>query len=500
MMTEGLMSKKPLSLEGTMLINYVFTNASKHWNNYVRKILHSSLEIHLPNYYKHKHSVLPKQYHPYDKNLLKYLQYLVQSVKKFVVDSQKVKRLFFYWVSSRTVLQPLKTHMFMWTPLPIPGIDFRRDASVYLNLHTHFHLNMTFHHIYFSANTFDKCSLGSLSLRSTKEKSTIFLYCGIVPSFILYLSFSKIKMHINCKFFVTFTSIISHSIIDCCKIQSYPVKSKNSGVPTKSVIRFFTSESYLLQYQLQVERFQRLTIFTLISNHELIEVYDGPGILYNVLEPYVPTNEGGKLLQYTTTTFRSVISLCTENNPMSNFIHVLYEAIMSMNTQKVIYVKKKNDVQITSERELNYTEIAIIRFKTVLHYFLNITVLQMNYMGKNHSSCGFAGMTSYDIAGNETLKRLSTICHHNNNQDYKHGNTYSQESQMLLVMYSYKKYSNFSLILSVTTSQCKATRIITCELPHDPSSQESIYYFSVRKHKCLVLQVDHGQTSMLLFK
>ena len=387
MISEGGISNKPLSLEERMLKKNVFTNASKHWHHYVRKLLHSLLEIHLPNYYKHNYFVLPNQHHPYDKNLLKCLQDMVQFVMKFVDGSQKVKRLLFYWVYSRILLKPSKTHMFIWTPSPITGTRGRGHALVYLNLHPHFHLNITFHFIYFSANTFNKCFFGSLLVSDIKGiskcriASTIFRYCGIVPSFTLYLSSNKIALHINSKFFVTFSSIISLSIIDSCKIQSWLVGSKTSVAPT-SVTKFVSPRSYLLQYQLQVERFQRLNILCNISNYELIEVYDGPGTLYNMLKP---TNKVDKLLLYTTTTFQSFISLFTRKNPLSDNLVVIYKTIMSMNTQKVIYVKKNHYVQVTSERELNNTEIAIIKLKTVLHHISNITVLQMNYMGKNHS-------------------------------------------------------------------------------------------------------------------
>ena len=68
MISEGGISSKPLSLEEIMLRKYVFTNASKHWHHYVRKLLHSLLEMYLPSYYKHEQSVSPNQYHPNDKN------------------------------------------------------------------------------------------------------------------------------------------------------------------------------------------------------------------------------------------------------------------------------------------------------------------------------------------------------------------------------------------------------------------------------------------------
>ena len=39
---EGVTAKKCVSLKETVLNKYVFTNASKHWNHYVRKLVYSS--------------------------------------------------------------------------------------------------------------------------------------------------------------------------------------------------------------------------------------------------------------------------------------------------------------------------------------------------------------------------------------------------------------------------------------------------------------------------
>ena len=122
----------------------------------------------------------------------------------------------------------------------------------------------------------------------------------------------------------------------------------------------------------------------------------------------------------------------------------------------------------------------------------------MNYIGKNHSSCGFAGLTSYDIYTNGTFEKISTICHNNNYQEYKCRNIYTQNSEMLLVLYSYQQYSKFNLALSVSTSQCKTTTIDICEFEHDPFHLESNIFFLVNNQKCVVLQLNYGQGNMSL--
>ena len=505
-------SKKILSPGGNMFKKYVYNNASKYWNHYVRKLLYNSLEIHLPKYnnpvvFIRKYispfsgevvNITQYKYHRCDKSHLTCLVYLVQSAKKLVISSRHIKEL--YVGNSKTLIEPLKMRSFAWTSVPygvIVGIRYQGLAYSYFNLHSYFHLNVTFHYIYFSSNTFFKCSFGKITVSSgdfIKGPKNInkFKYCGIVSSFTLYLSSNKVQIYMSSKWYVTFRSILSHSVIDAYKLSSYSVKSKNPVAPVSMMI-FFMSKLFLLKYQLQVEHFERINILCNISTYDMIEVYDGPGTLYNMLEPSVFESD---LVIYTTTTFQNVIFLSTRNNTLFNTVFMKYNTTMILKTHREFFVDVNEHVQMTSQTELNNTEIKLVIFKTQAHSFLNITIHQIKFKGENQYSCGFAGITSYDITGNGTYKKISAICYNNE----KNRNVYTQSSIMLLVMYSYKKYSNFSLNLSVSTTQCKATIINICELPHDPLSLESTSYFSVRKHNCIILQLDHGQLNMSIYR
>ena len=499
--SEGVTLNETTSLEQTVLKQYVFSNASKHWNHYVRKLLHNSLEIYFPNIIKY-HSmasfVEAGRYIPYGRSVLLYLKYLPPHTKQVVVKLNQVK--FMRDLVAHLLQTPLQTYRFSFHSLPItlrrtkPGHRF----SLYYVLHPNFHLKIFAHYIYFSSNSFFKCYFGKLIVQSflhhTKTISFRFKYCGIVPSFILYPPSHRLKMVLAVGYQVNFDSLITHSVIDSSKIISYQVKSNNTETSV-SVIKLLTSESYFLRYELQVERYESIYISINIEQTHFIEVYDGPGTLYNILKPFV--SENGKLL-YTTTTFQSVMFLFTKNNTFSAL--VTYKTTMCMTLNKMVYVERNQSVLITSEIELNNAEINIMNFETRKELFLNITIHQMNYKGSNHSLCGFAGITSYDINTNGTFKKISTICHSNNNQENQYRNIYTQNSVVLLVLYSYKKYSNFSLVFSVSTSHCRAATMDICELEHDALSLKSNRLFSIRKNKCLILQHDYRQANISFFK
>ena len=336
------------------------------------------------------------------------------------------------------------------------------------------------HYIYFSSNSFFKCYFGKIIVKNFVRYEKInrfsFKYCGIVPSFILYPPSHTLAIVVTHQ--VKFDSIITHSVIDSGRITSHQVKSVNTATSV-SMMKLFISESYFWRYELQVERYECIHISWYTVQPHFIEVYDGPGTLYNVLKPFV--FEKGKFL-YATTTFQSVMFLFTKSNTYSAL--VTYKTTMSMNINKRVYVERNESLFITSERVLDNAEINIMKFETWMELFFNITIHQMNYTGSNHSSCGFAGITSYDINTNGTFKKISTVCDSNNNMEYKYRNMYTQNPVVLLVLYSYKKYSNFSLVFSVSISHCRAATIDICELEHDALSLKSKRIFSIRENKC----------------
>ena len=139
MTSEVTALKQHTSLEGRMLKKYVFNNASKHWNHYVRKLLDSSIFLLLKKIF-----------------LTIYLQDLVKLVEHFFIKSKQVKkwryRNFFVISAIKdegTSYEPLMTLRFLE---PILEILQYVQIKQHFILHPSLHLNMTVHYIYFSSN------------------------------------------------------------------------------------------------------------------------------------------------------------------------------------------------------------------------------------------------------------------------------------------------------------------------------------------------------------
>ena len=294
---------------------------------------------------------------------------------------------------------------------------------------------------------------------------------------------------------VTFDSIISYSVIDSKRIISYTVKRTESVAPIR-MMKLLSIDSYLLKYQLEVERYERVNILCNFSQYYFIQIYDGPGKLYDTLKPF---KEKGKMVYYTTTIFQSVIFLLTREFKVGYSIFIAYNTTMSTKMLKETNLQKNTSILVTLEIELSDSGIRIIKMETEAQLFHKIIINELKYTGIKYSSCGYAGITLYDINRNGSFQNISTLCY-SNEEDKKYRNMHSQNSLMLLVLYSYKNYSNISLNLSVSTSECKATTTNICELKHDELSLESTSFFSVKKQKCILLQLDYRQGNISLLE
>ena len=142
---EGVKLNEKTSLEQTILKQHVFSKTSKHWNHYVRKLIHSSLEIYFPSVLKYLSNTSFMESDKYVSrlgSLLLYLKYLLRYVKQVIVKLNKVKYMR-QVVYHNLLRKPLETYRFgehtLW--LSAFGKQKQRFRLYYL-LHPNFHLKI----------------------------------------------------------------------------------------------------------------------------------------------------------------------------------------------------------------------------------------------------------------------------------------------------------------------------------------------------------------------
>ena len=370
------MSRKDvdLSLEEAILKKFVFTNAAKLWNRYVTKLIQYSIEkIFSKMITRNKMSVY---YLPYNKSLKICIQLLMEEIKDFLFKSKKVNvchvDLYLLWSKNYIIREIHETILFKslmtYRPsflqmnwFPDNNID---DVQVkqHFILNPNFYLHISFYYIYFSSSSFLKCFFGNLMIQNIAHKyGSNFKYCGIIPSFKIYSMFEKVTIAITIESYeVAFDTIISYSVIDAYKIISYNVKITKTEVPV-TVIKPLSTESYLLKYHFKVERYETMDLLCNFSQYHIIDVYDGPGTLYNILQPLAANDQ---MVLYTSTSFQCVVFLFTKEFNIKESTIIAYNATISKKAQWKIYLPKNNSKFLISEMYLSDSEISMVKFET----------------------------------------------------------------------------------------------------------------------------------------
>ena len=355
---EVLKEDVDFSPEGTILKKFVFSNATKYWNNYVRGLIHFSAEKKILERNVVKEASV--SYLRLNQSVKSWFQYLFKLLKQFLNKSKQVNdchvdpilasnELTPYELYEIILLEPLMTYRLTDQQIDrfslyisyIPYFKFKQ----HLFLDPSLCLNISFDYIYFSSNSILKCYFGHLIVQSAPSSSSnpTYKYCGIVSSFTLYLTTNITIATIVQSYQISFDTMISCSVIDSNKIISYQMKRTKLVAPI-TVIKLFNTDfvspvSYLFKYHLKAKRYEMLNIWCNISEYYFIKVYDGPGTLYNMLQTLVTK---GEMMLYASTTFQSVIFLFTFDTKVGNSIYIYYIQYYNFkeNTKEIIYAKE----------------------------------------------------------------------------------------------------------------------------------------------------------------
>ena len=159
-----------LSPERIILKKFVFTNATKHWNIYIIKLIRYATEnIFSTNILRKESSI---HYLPHGKSVKSSIQFLFEHVNEFLFKSKQVnncsvdpyKFASIYIETSNeiheiTLFKPLMTYrpsnlqMNRFLSHHIDDIQVKQHFVLNPNLH----LNISVHYINFSSNSFLKC-------------------------------------------------------------------------------------------------------------------------------------------------------------------------------------------------------------------------------------------------------------------------------------------------------------------------------------------------------
>ena len=87
---------------------------------------------------------------------------------------------------------------------------------------------------------------------------------------------------------------------------------------------------------------------------------------------------------------------------------------------------------------------------------MNISITNFTSNYSNNTLCTYAGIAFYEVIGN-TYSEKHSLCTDEGNF-YKYRNVYLTGSQILVVLYAYRKYGMMHISMKIKTSKCKLTQ------------------------------------------
>ena len=114
----------------------------------------------------------------------------------------------------------------------------------------------------------------------------------------------------------------------------------------------------------------------------------------------------------------------------------------------------------------------------------NITIQKFFHTLDRNVECQYGGISMFDNHTG-TFKEISNNClsHYG---VYRYRNIYPQSSTFLLLVYSYGGYGSINISLTISTHQCKVTKIKLCSCPECWNR-----HLSLHNTDCVVYQLRH---------
>lgn len=204
---------------------------------------------------------------------------------------------------------------------------------------------------------------------------------------------------------------------------------------------------------LSMNKVERVLISIPWTLDKMFQIFDGPGIFSQVLEPHLILND---TILYKTSTFQSVIHeyhLKTTKITAVDF---------SPEQQKIssYFMMRAN-----SERNRTYLgvdSLMVFSFTTSAGFYIRVANIDIHHsLNFNTEDCRYAG-----VATNENAEPLCpkyvALPKDPKHKEYQFPNLYSTNNTMLLILYAYGEYGHMNASFTLGTTRCKAIVVDTC--------------------------------------
>ncbi len=317
-------------------------------------------------------------------------------------------------------------------------------------LHSKLGLNITFEHINLIMR--QHCWQQFVSINNYHQHQH-FRFCAEVSAFSFYTNWRITEILCKLsgasrKFLIQFLfSVTDRGVI----VSEYPVSylAENTKKPRlTSVHKIPSANISICTFLIEVSKTRQLTLNVFQCHSDWLQVFDGPGPLSETLKPQ------GKILQ--ASSFQAVFQILTKYSSNANRdICALNYISRTLGTEWSLksFVSK---LVVNTKCKRNPC-VAIVSAPKALH--VNLTVISVKYQSKGTLSCRYGGFCYFE---NFTHFKEECLCSNHSFTLSPSRSFYSKLSQLQVVLFWYKAYTNVEVSVNLSTSNCTPVVIDIC--------------------------------------
>ncbi len=418
------------------LVSDIHQNSPKMWQAYVHKFVARFLQ-HPFSALNHK--TLVKDLTTYS-NIFTALKYKHTWKLLFTLSYSRK----FSW-GTRTV-NCVSGRLFLYSKARRPDM-----YTFYYQPHKSLKVNFTFHTMLILNGTLFVISGKYREFRKGAPDSDLF-FSGHHSLVFVYPKFQSFYLQPIPNYHLVFIVNGTFAVMGTNLVHSLPVQTFQNLKPNQ-MFAIEDKNQTLVTYHLQTEKLNQIVLtMSLQENYNYI-VYDGPGILSNMLR---------KLPIQKCSTFQCFIHLLTASKSANSDNYFIYESCQLPIHQSNTTVHKTRKTYFPNENCTSH--LCVAGFTTDSDHQINLTVSNLTVQGNFFDvfpACVLSGVIVGEYL-NKAYREYQTHCEAHDSGYIQRQRLYSHNSSLMLLVYWYKNYNKIDVSVITSQTNCQPIVINLC--------------------------------------
>ncbi len=283
---------------------------------------------------------------------------------------------------------------------------------------------------------------------------------------------------------VMYEVVVSYSAVDKKSVSHGPISSTN---PSASAIGSIVSRGHkrttVLLY-VEAQKYQKIIVAVPVTPNKVI-IFDGPDVWSETLKPVHSL--------FHASLFHCTILIFSNLSSSEKYEQLNYHFTPQQNVSELVVHERGTQIHFFCKSQC----IKMLKARTNISLFLNVTILSLTLHDKTSVECNFAGISAYD---DEEFAEIATQCQ-SSDLIAPNRRMYSKGRIIWLVLYS-SPQTQFDIVFVISATKCQINKVNVVEFCNPSCSKLKINHtihhtntsaknatLLLDKNRCIVLQL-----------